>query len=256
MTHRRIAIVLIGTNAYKVLAYRFITSFVYHYIGHSQISFALFSDLDPTPYVEYPVTWYPTTHNDWVEGTNSKYQNIIDIQHSLPEYVYYFDADTGIVEDFDAGWFIGHSVGGEHFANRQRMLQNDQKPYERNKRSACYIPYDTPLPQMYYYGAFWGGRTANVVAMCKTLRENQKKDKEWGFEPGVNDESYLNHYFHYHPPTKVVRNEDFAFQISAKGGMKHTIRDPKYDVRPHLEFIAAHRGRRFTIEKTDRMVLL
>jgi hypothetical protein len=249
---RHIAIMIVGTNAYKVLAYRFITNFMHFYTGHSKISFALFSDEDPTPYVDYPVDWYKANHSHWRDGTNSKYQNILDVQNYLPEYTYYFDADTYISRSFDADWFIGDLVGGEHYANQTSM--RNKKGYERNPRSTCYVPLDTKLPQTYYYGAFWGGKTYRVIEMCLLLLENQKKDKEWGYEPGVNDESYLNQHFHYNPPTKVVPSQDFRFGISDKAGLVD-MRNTAKNVKELLGQIAAVRGKPFNIRQ-EKVVLL
>jgi hypothetical protein len=44
----------------------------------------------------------------------------------------------------------------------------------------------------------------------------------------VNDESYINAYFHFNPPTTVAC-EDFAFDISHKGGIGET-RNTKLDI--------------------------
>mgnify|MGYP006090681191 CR=1 FL=1 len=105
-------------------------------------------------------------------------------------------------------------MGGEHFNNRQ----SDQKNYDRNPQSKAYIPIDTQHDQTYYYGAFFGGLASNVMEMCKTLYSNQISDKLIGYEPAVNDESYINNYFHYNKPS-IVMDEDFCFLISDKGGI-------------------------------------
>jgi hypothetical protein len=49
------------------------------------------------------------------------------------------------------------------------------------------------------------------------------EDKKIPYEPGVNDESYINAYFHYNPPM-IVPCEKFAFDISDKGGIGETRR--------------------------------
>ena len=54
------------------------------------------------------------------------------------------------------------------------------------------------------------------------MLEWQKADKQWGYEPGVNDESYSNCYFHFNPPEKVVLCTQFKFLISDKGGIGET----------------------------------
>jgi hypothetical protein len=172
--------------------------------------------------------------------------NIISLAASDVDYIYYFDADTKIYRDFTEEWFIGDIVGGEHFENNLSM--KDKKNFERNPKSTAYIPLDTPLPQMYYLGAFFGGRRDNIIAVCNTLLQNQLKDKEINFEPCWNDESYLNAYFHYNPPTYTILTVDFKFGISDKGGIQGT-RHPKKDVQDLLNDIKTNKANYWDISK-------
>lgn len=241
----KIGIVLIATNAYFILGIRFIKRFVHFYKGNSQITFYFFSDTDPIPYLpeNINVNYYHTIHNHWTEGTNSKFKNILSIQEDLGDYVYFFDADTNINRNFDESWFLGDLVAGEHYGSRSMA----RKPYDRNPLSKSYIPENTPLNQVYYYGAFFGGRTERVVDFCNQLYSDQLEDKKINYEPAVNDESYINRYFHYNVPTKVVPTEEFAFIVSDKGGigetrvvdlgieqhklMMHRLKDELYDIQ-------------------------
>ncbi len=230
---KRIGIVLLATNAYFILGIRFIKRFLHFYKGDAKITFYFFSDTDPIPYLPNGVNinYYHTTHSRWTEGTNSKFLNIISIERDLREeedYVFYFDTDTNMRRNFTEDWFLGDLVGGEHFNNRTPA----KKPYDRNPRSKSYVPEETPLPQMYYYGAFFGGNVEEVLKFCKTLYFNQLEDKKINYEPAVNDESYINQYFHYHPPKKVVLNPDFQFVVSDKGGIGET-RKTDLDIEQH-----------------------
>lgn len=220
-----IGIYLVATNSYFILGLRFIKRFIHHYKGDSAIKFYFFSDVDPTPYLkdQINVRFFKTSHNNWVDGTNSKFKNILDNQKELLndcEYLYYFDADTNITNDFNENWFIGDLVGGEHYGNKT-FLSNGAG-FERNPISKAYVPEDSQLPYTYYYGAFFGGKTKMVINFAKILRQNQLIDQEIPYEPAVNDESYINQYFHYHPPTKTVPTENFQFNISDKGGIGET----------------------------------
>jgi hypothetical protein len=67
---------------------------------------------------------------------------------------------------------------------------------------------------------------------CNTLISYQIEDKKIGYEPGVNDESYINKYFHFNPPTYTVLCDKFAFAISDKGGIGET-RYPTLDIEQH-----------------------
>ena len=222
----KIGIVILATNSYFVLGIRFMKRFMQFYKGNESIKFYFFSDTDPKEYVPetIDVEYIHTTNNSWVEGTNLKFVSIIKLEDCDSDYLFYFDADTNVNQNFTEEWFIGEMVGGQHYGDQDWMrLDRDGKAFDRNPISKAYVPRDTPLPQMYYYGAFFGGTKINMIKFCKLMRFNQLEDKKIPYEPGVNDESYINQYFHYNPP-KVVACKDFAFAISDKGGIGETRR--------------------------------
>lgn len=229
---KRIGIVIIATNAYFVLGIRFIKKFMQHYKGNSEIKFYCFSNQNGDEYVSdnIDVTFIKDNHLDWVSATNSKFKNIINIENKLineVDYVYYFDADTNILKKFTEEWFIGDMVGGEHFANAT-VLSNG-KGFDRNPISNAYVPEDSKLLYTYYYGAFFGGNTLNTINFCKILSRYQIEDQLKGYEPPVNDESYINAYFHYNPPTHTILSKNFEFVISDKGGL-NDMRNPNLNI--------------------------
>lgn len=223
-----IGIVILATNSYFVLGIRFIKKFMHHYKGDKNITFYFFSNVDPRPYLQdtVDVEYHYEEHTNWVEATNSKFKDIISLEDCKSGYLYYFDADTNVSRDFTEEWFLGDLVGGEHFGNRDWL--KDGAGFDRNPASKAYVPLDSPLPYTYHYGAFFGGKKDKVIDFCKTLREWQIEDKKIPYEPGCNDESYINTYFHFNPPHTVL-GEKFAFEISHKGGIGET-RDPTLDV--------------------------
>ena len=226
-----IGIVIIATNSYFVLGIRFIKKFIHHYKGNDHITFYFYSDTDPKPYLQegIDVKFYPESHSNWVEGTNSKFKNVIILEDSNSDYLYYFDVDTNISRDFTEGWFLGDLVGGEHYGNRS-FLSNG-KGFDRFSQSKAYVPEDSQLPYTYHYGAFFGGKKDRVIEFCKILREWQLEDKKIPYEPGVNDESYINAYFHFNPPY-TVPCENFMFDISDKGGIGET-RNPNLEIEKY-----------------------
>jgi hypothetical protein len=221
MEKKKIGIVILATNAYFVLGVRFIKKFIHHYKGDSEIKFYFFSDENPDAYIsdDTKVEYHPAQHNSWVDATNDKFRNMIDLADCDSDYLYYFDADTSVSRDFTEEWFIGDLVGGEHYGNRDWLAGG--AGFDKNPISKAYIPADTTLPCTYHYGAFFGGIKERVIDFCKTLREWQIEDKKIPYEPGVNDESYINAYFHFNPPMTVTC-ENFAFEISHKGGIGET----------------------------------
>ena len=214
-----IGIAVLCTNAYFVLGIRFIRRFMKYYKGDWEVMFYIFSDRDPSEYLPEGISykWIKTENSSWVDGTNLKFKSILSLYNEPLQYIYYFDADTNVSKDFTEDWFLGDLVGGQHYNDTWPQ----QKPYDRNPKSKAYIPYDTEFPQTYCYGAFFGGKKSKVLGFCQTLLEWQQSDREIGYEPAVNDESYINKYFHY-SPSKVVMTKDFAFDISDKGGIGET----------------------------------
>lgn len=221
----KIGIVILATNAYFVLGIRFMKRFMQFYKGEEKIKFFFFSDIDPHDYIPVNIdcTYFHTTNNNWVDGTNLKFVSIIKLENYDIDYLFYFDADTNINNSFTEEWFLGDMVGGQHYGD-QGWMKDNNKAYDRNPKSKAYVPRDTHLFQMYFYGAFFGGSRDNMIKFCKLMRSYQLADKEWGYEPAVNDESYINREFHFNPPTKIVATQDFAFAISDKGGIGETRR--------------------------------
>jgi hypothetical protein len=226
-----IGIVILATNAYFVLGIRFIKKFIHHYKGNSHITFYFFSDTDPKSYVSdnIDIEFFKVYHSNWVEGTNDKFKNIISLSECKSDYLYYFDADTNISRDFTEDWFLGDLVGGEHYGNRTWL--KDGAGFDRNPQSKAYVPLDSQLPYTYHYGAFFGGKKERVLNFCSTLREWQIEDKKIPYEPGCNDESYINTYFHFNPPY-TVPCEKFMFDISDKGGIGET-RNPNLEIEKY-----------------------
>ena len=195
---------------------------MHFYKGKEEIIFFLFTDTDPKDYLPDNISYeyIHTTNRSWVEGTNLKFVSILQLADREVDNLVYFDADTNVDKDFTEEWFIGDLVGGQHYADQSWM--KEKKGFERNPRSKAYIPVDTPLPQMYYYGAFFSATKDRMMEFCKELLLGQIEDKKWGYEACVNDESHIQRYFHYNPPEKVVLCTNFKFLISDKGGIGET----------------------------------
>lgn len=219
--NKKIGIVILATNAYFVLGLRFMRRFMHFYKGNFDIKFYFFSDKSPIPYFPFfNVKWIEVFHKDWREGTNSKFSNIIRLStEDDVDYLFYFDADTNIQKPFTEEWFLDDLVGGEHYSNRTTL--KDGAGFDRTKGYNSYVPLDSPHPYTYHYGAFFGGKREEVINMATTLREWQYEDQKRGYEPPVNDESYINKYFHYNKH-RIVPIEEFDFVVSDKGGIGNT----------------------------------
>ena len=215
---KEIGIVITATNAYTPLGINFIKRFNQYYIGDNKIKFHLFSDINPKIYLpsNLNIEYNYRSNENRVDGNNLRFECTSSLMDSTSDYLYWFDADTNIYKEFNDDWFLGEMVAGQHFFDQTKM--KNVKNYERNEKSSAYIPLDTKLPETYYYGAFWGGLKYNVVAFCEAIINYRNIDKNNKYIPPYN-EKYINKYFHYNRPTKIVKNVDFEFLISAKCGI-------------------------------------
>lgn len=255
----RLGIVILATNAYFVLGLRFIRRFKHFYKGDMDLTFYFFSDIDPNEYIseDLNVIYHPTYHDNWRDGTNSKFKNILSLKDEDIDYIYYFDADTNIQWEFTEEWMIGNLVGGEHYGNRSYL--KDGKGFDRNPIGHSYVPLNSKHPYTYCYGAFFGGKKENVMEMMTTLYEWQQKDQARGYEPPVNDESYINKYFHYND-AHIIPTEKFNFVVSDKGGLENTrfvnldIEDLKENIKLYKEKLWDIQHRNFIYNDKTNLV--
>ncbi|KAM4695612.1 histo-blood group ABO system transferase-like [Rhinophrynus dorsalis] len=77
--------------------------------------------------------------------------------------------------------------------------------YERRPESVACIPVDEG--DFYYAGGYFGGKVEEVYKLTNHCHHAMLTDKENGIEALWHDESYLNKYFLYHKPTKILSPE-------------------------------------------------
>uniref|UniRef100_F6SUP5 Histo-blood group ABO system transferase n=1 Tax=Xenopus tropicalis TaxID=8364 RepID=F6SUP5_XENTR len=77
--------------------------------------------------------------------------------------------------------------------------------HERRNYSAGYIPEDEG--DFYYTGCFFGGTVEEVYKLTNFCHNAMMEDKAKNIEALWHDESYLNKYFLYHKPTKLLSPE-------------------------------------------------
>jgi hypothetical protein len=217
-------VIVFGTNNYSPLGLRFIHKYLRYAKDADQTLFYFFSDIDPSAYLKQhestKVIWKKIYNNNWLEGVNNRFTEIANLNLDKNiEYIYHFDADTNISKNFSLPQING-IIANEHFGNTSWMANN--KNFDRNPNSMAYVPLDTKLEQIYYHCAFWGGSPNKVKNMCRTLISWQQQDKMINYEPRVNDESYLNKYFHYNKPDYIILSKDFSLDVSCKGGIANS----------------------------------
>ncbi|XP_072287756.1 histo-blood group ABO system transferase-like isoform X5 [Pyxicephalus adspersus] len=104
----------------------------------------------------------------------------------------------------------------------------EQFTYERRPQSTAYIPTDEG--DFYYAGGFFGGTVEEVYRLTNFCHNAMMVDKEKQIEAIWHDESYLNKYFLYEKPTKILSPEylwDNNFQTPGFLKRKRFVAVPK-----------------------------
>ena len=190
----------------------------------------LFTDqnVDEAAYEAGSVQVIRIVHGPWPDATLRRYEYIDDNRRLFRDrdYLFWCDADMRIVSKISeeilpdgiksglvgvlhpifssislrvplrktlAGAKLFRFLGSFHFYPWYR-----RGPYEINEKSTACVRCDEG--DHYYMGAFWGGRTPEILQMSATLRHNTERDLSWGHVALWHDESHLNRYFIDHPP--------------------------------------------------------
>lgn len=120
------------------------------------------------------------------------------------DYLYYIDADMRMVD------YINESILGDLVGVLHPGYINTKGTPERNKNSTAYIK--EKENNMYFMGAFNGGKTSNYLKMCNEIAINVRKDLEKNFIAVWYDESHLNKYFLLNPP-EIILTPSYCYPI-------------------------------------------
>lgn len=249
LAQKEITFVILATNGYLPLGIRFIRNMNHFCQESHQVSYVLGTDnmnLDPK-LIGPRVTLIPMANNSWVEGTNSKFRLVSRACYLLNSpnpgklrYVFYVDADTEVDKPVKLRELVREPfIGGQHFNNKGK----EPLPFDRNPISTAYVSPEYKGP--YVYGAFFGGTIGRMIDFCNTCEWAQKQDVNILYEPGVQDESYINAYFAKEAisgrPIYTLTSEDFPFVISDKGGLQN-LRDSSIKYAGLTENVMSHEG--------------
>ncbi|XP_075041454.1 histo-blood group ABO system transferase-like isoform X1 [Mixophyes fleayi] len=146
------------------------------------------------------------SYKRWQEVSMRRMEMIRDHarQRFVNEVDYLVCVDVDMMFSDDVGVeILSHSFGTLHpsfyAASRTRFT------YERRQQSTAYIPTDEG--DFYYAGGNFGGTVEEVYKLTNFCHNAMMTDKGNNIEAIWHDESYLNKYFLYHKPTKILSPE-------------------------------------------------
>ena len=105
-------------------------------------------------------------------------------------------------------------------------------PYERNKRSTAYIPWN--CGKNYVIGAMFCGQSDAFIKMSKTLKRNIEEDLKKNVIARWHDESQLNRYIVNKPGVRVLDPMycyPFGMNVSYPRKISAVSKEAKFDVK-------------------------
>lgn len=112
------------------------------------------------------------------------------------EYLFALDADMRFVAP------VGREILSTLVGTQHPGFFNKQGSYETDRRSQAFVP--SRKRKVYYAGGFFGGKTGAFLNICAATTKAIRKDLDYGIIAVWHDESHLNKYFAYNPPTKTL----------------------------------------------------
>ncbi|XP_041428325.1 histo-blood group ABO system transferase isoform X2 [Xenopus laevis] len=208
----RIGLTVFAIKKYTVFVKTFIeTAEKFFMLGH-KVNYYVFTDrANDIPNITVAegrqmVILNVPSYQRWQEVSMRRMEMIRDFsrQHFINEVDYLVCVDVDMQFSDEVGVEILSDVFGTlhpgfYGAGRQAFT------YERRPQSQAYIPSDEG--DFYYAGGYFGGTIEEVYKLTNFCHNAMMTDRENKLEAVWHDESYLNKYFVYHKPTKILSIE-------------------------------------------------
>lgn len=193
----RVAVLIPATQRYTVFAAPILESIERYFLRDCEVECIFLTDLPNK--VTARTLFIP--HRPWPGVTIHKFHYLCQYEKELSafDYLYICDADMRVVAP------VGREILGDLVATRHPSYYDKNivdVPYERNPESSACIAMGEG--KAYVMGAFFGGRTRNVLAMAADRSAAIDADYARGLEAVWHDESHLNRYIYDHAPDVLL----------------------------------------------------
>ena len=199
----KIGFFLMGTGKYIQLVDQLINSLEKHlcpHKGHIHVHYFIFTDKsDYKPAINQSKRTYSIVQQQQIKWPNStllRFDIVLRHQHkynySSLDYLYWLDSDMQLVSD------VCYDILGDLIATQHPHYPSSesQYPYDTNPKSAAYLEQSNRFHHPYYVGAFYGGKSHEMLKLLQTCLDNIMRDfKDLnGYIAHVHDESHLNRF--------------------------------------------------------------
>lgn len=194
-----LAIIIIATNKYTLLAMRFIHQWKKHYMGIMKVDFHVFGDRPIPGTIHHPIS----DRHEWRKLANLKLRVIEGYDRIIVA-----DADTAIRKNFD-DQFLSQDL---FFVQHPEPLYDN---WEDNLASSCWIP--NPIDGWVQTHLF-GGTYKSMKQLTDYCIPLLNADLSQNIYMKSADEAYINKYLHDRNPSRTTyRYKDIPFDFNDKG---------------------------------------
>jgi len=212
----RVGLLICATGKYVSYVNRLVDTFQQHFLVNDknyELYFFIFTDGD---FIEKQrVKKIFQKRLGWPFDTMKRFHmyNEHKQHYSMMNYLFSVDSDLLCIQDVPAADIISNLVGTEH-----NLFINIRGTYETRPESTAYV--SNREGEYYFFGAFWGGKTSEILIMCATIQDRIDIDLSKNIIAVWHDESHLNRYFIDHKPTLVLKNKYVTAEGSQNAGSK------------------------------------
>lgn len=192
----KIAILFIGTNRYIEFFPDFYETVKKYFLTKTPKDFFVFTDMVDYDFLKNKkdVVIIKVEHQKWPFSTLLRFKMINKVSKKLKKYshIIYIDADmyaNSLVTEVE---FFSHDK--PLFGVRHDSYINKVGEFEFDEKSTAAVTNKDNLSH-YCVGAFWGGKTKEILEMIKELEKRINIDLKKGIIAKWHDESQMNKYF-------------------------------------------------------------
>ncbi|KAJ3219068.1 hypothetical protein HDU67_002724 [Dinochytrium kinnereticum] len=178
----------------------------------------------------------PKVSKGWPYNTEERYNWMLETITQFPvhyDYIFWQDADLMYARPF-CEEIMGDLVGLIH-----AWFYTGWGPYEARDNSTAQVVWNSERGMLYpyFHAQIFGGTPEEFVPLVQTCADWTKIDHAKGIQAHVDDESYLNAYYHNVKSPSVIldRSFDFVYQKDVLDWMNRTEK-MAYSVNKHSFF--------------------
>ena len=195
MPNVKIASLYICTGKYSIFWEEFYKSAQKNLFPNSEKHFFVFSDASPELFSNKYISYIYQPKLGWPDDTLQRFHMFSRILEELNKYdfIFFFNANILFLEKIHED-ILPTNDEGLLFVQHPGFFDKEHNdfPYERNKKSTAFIPYDKG--EYYVCGGINGGTAQSYIKMIQELKASIDIDTNNKIIAVWHDESHINKY--------------------------------------------------------------